>query len=83
MRSARQNVEDSATHRVWQTLPRFLRRRAASHDVRRVPVRLRQKAKAEVRISSFQITTFLCNSGEDGSCEEEKIKLENFKGRNV
>lgn len=48
MQSARKNVEDSATHRVWQTLPRFLRRRAASHDVRRVPVRLRQKAKAEM-----------------------------------
>lgn len=38
----------SSTHRAWQTLPRHLRRRAASHDVRRVPVRLRQKAAAEV-----------------------------------
>lgn len=35
-------------HRVWQTLPRHLRRRAASHDVRRVPARLRNKARAEV-----------------------------------
>ncbi|KAG8684812.1 hypothetical protein FRC08_013472, partial [Ceratobasidium sp. 394] len=38
----------TATHRVWQTLPRHLRRRAASHDVRRVPVRLREKAKFEI-----------------------------------
>ncbi|KAF9016886.1 POP1-domain-containing protein [Hymenopellis radicata] len=40
----------SAAHRVWQTLPRELRRRAASHDVRRVPARLRQKAQAEMDI---------------------------------
>ncbi|KAJ7645420.1 ribonucleases P/MRP protein subunit POP1-domain-containing protein [Mycena polygramma] len=37
-----------ATHRVWQTLPRHLRRRAASHDVRRVPLRLRDRAKQEM-----------------------------------
>lgn len=37
------------THRAWQQLPRHLRRRAASHDVRRVPLRLRDKARAEVR----------------------------------
>lgn len=41
----------SATHRAWQTLPRHLRRRAASHDVRRVPVRLRDKARTEVGLS--------------------------------
>jgi hypothetical protein len=38
----------ASTQRAWQALPRHLRRRAASHDVRRVPVRLREKAKAEV-----------------------------------
>ncbi|KAJ6584902.1 ribonucleases P/MRP protein subunit POP1-domain-containing protein [Mycena capillaripes] len=37
-----------ANQRVWQTLPRHLRRRAASHDVRRVPLRLRDKAKQEM-----------------------------------
>lgn len=42
-------VRAGASHRVWQTLPRHLRRRAASHDVRRVPARLREKARAEVR----------------------------------
>ena len=42
---------ESSTHRAWQTLPRHLRRRAASHDVRRVPVRLRDKARAEVGLS--------------------------------
>ncbi|KAG9308789.1 hypothetical protein JVU11DRAFT_11414 [Chiua virens] len=39
---------ESSTHRAWQTLPRHLRRRAASHDVRRVPVRLRDKARSEM-----------------------------------
>ncbi|KAG8901959.1 hypothetical protein FRB99_004993 [Tulasnella sp. 403] len=37
-----------ASKRVWQTLPRHMRRRTASHDVRRVPVRLRVKALAEM-----------------------------------
>ncbi|GJJ13300.1 hypothetical protein Clacol_007552 [Clathrus columnatus] len=48
MQSARESVEGNATQRVWQTLPRSLRRRAASHDVRRVPVRLREKARTEM-----------------------------------
>ncbi|KAF8349342.1 NUC188 domain-containing protein [Amanita rubescens] len=48
MEEAMKNARESATHRVWQTLPRHLRRRAASHDVRRVPVRLRSKARAEM-----------------------------------
>ena len=38
----------SSTSRAWQALPRHLRRRSASHDVRRVPLRLRDKARAEV-----------------------------------
>lgn len=42
------SFRQSASHRAWQELPRHLRRRAASHDVRRVPLRLRDKAKAEV-----------------------------------
>ncbi|KAG8931892.1 hypothetical protein FRC02_001977 [Tulasnella sp. 418] len=43
-----QKTKDHSSKRVWQTLPRHLRRRAASHDVRRVPVRLREKAKNEM-----------------------------------
>ncbi|KAJ7670280.1 NUC188 domain-containing protein [Mycena rosella] len=38
----------SSTQRVWQSLPRHLRRRAASHDVRRVPLRLRDRARQEM-----------------------------------
>ncbi|CAE6421566.1 unnamed protein product [Rhizoctonia solani] len=48
MQSAMKTATAAASHRVWQTLPRHLRRRAASHDVRRVPVRLREKAKLEI-----------------------------------
>ncbi|KAG9081834.1 hypothetical protein FRC07_014401, partial [Ceratobasidium sp. 392] len=48
MQSAMKSAAATTTHRVWQTLPRHLRRRAASHDVRRVPVRLREKAKFEI-----------------------------------
>ncbi|KAG8857326.1 hypothetical protein FRB96_005813 [Tulasnella sp. 330] len=48
MQTAMQNTRDDSSKRVFQTLPRHLRRRTASHDVRRVPLRLRVKARAEM-----------------------------------
>ncbi|KAI0755130.1 POP1-domain-containing protein [Daedaleopsis nitida] len=48
MHEAMQNARSNSTQRAWQQLPRHLRRRAASHDVRRVPLRLRDKARAEM-----------------------------------
>ncbi|KAJ7044056.1 ribonucleases P/MRP protein subunit POP1-domain-containing protein [Mycena alexandri] len=48
MQTGMKTASASATHRVWQTLPRHLRRRAASHDVRRVPLRLRDRARQEM-----------------------------------
>ncbi|KAF5369289.1 hypothetical protein D9758_002524 [Tetrapyrgos nigripes] len=48
MQTAMQASASSSTTRAWQVLPRHLRRRAASHDPRRVPVRLREKARAEM-----------------------------------
>ncbi|KAF7291584.1 hypothetical protein HMN09_01249500 [Mycena chlorophos] len=48
MHTAMKSASASATHRIWQTLPRHLRRRAASHDVRRMPLRLRDKARQEM-----------------------------------
>ncbi|KAG0297060.1 hypothetical protein BGZ98_000715 [Dissophora globulifera] len=40
--------KDSAVQRAFQSLPRNLRRRAASHNLKRLPVRLRQRAMKEV-----------------------------------
>lgn len=48
MQKAMKTANSSSTQRAWQALPRHLRRRAASHDVRRVPLKLRDKARAEV-----------------------------------
>ncbi|KAF9468581.1 ribonucleases P/MRP protein subunit POP1-domain-containing protein [Collybia nuda] len=48
MQNAIKSVSANSTQRAWQALPRHLRRRAASHDVRRVPLRLREKARAEM-----------------------------------
>ena len=39
----------SGNRRVHQTLPRHMRRRAMSHNVKRLPVRLRAKASLEMR----------------------------------
>ncbi|KAF8158346.1 ribonucleases P/MRP protein subunit POP1-domain-containing protein [Crassisporium funariophilum] len=48
MHKTMKTTSAGSTHRAWQTLPRHLRRRAASHDVRRVPLRLREKARSEM-----------------------------------
>ena len=38
----------SLTARAFQQVPRAMRRRTASHDVKRVPKRLRERAAKEV-----------------------------------
>jgi len=48
MQEAMKNAKAGSTHRAWQELPRHLRRRAASHRVRRVPLRLRKRSRAEM-----------------------------------
>ncbi|KZT11889.1 POP1-domain-containing protein [Laetiporus sulphureus 93-53] len=48
MSEAMTNAHSNTTKRAWQQLPRHLRRRAASHNVLRVPKRLREKARAEM-----------------------------------
>ncbi|GJJ72973.1 ribonuclease P/MRP protein subunit POP1 [Entomortierella parvispora] len=48
MHSAMKSSQDSASQRAFQSLPRNLRRRAASHNIRRLPVRLRERAQREV-----------------------------------
>ncbi|KII86967.1 hypothetical protein PLICRDRAFT_276152 [Plicaturopsis crispa FD-325 SS-3] len=50
MQNAMKSAREASTQRAWQALPRHLRRRAASHDVRRVPARLRGRARAEMDI---------------------------------
>lgn len=45
-----QAVEElGGTKLAFQRLPHHMRRRAMSHDIRRVPRKLRQKVQAEVR----------------------------------
>lgn len=47
----------STNTRAWQLLPRHLRRRAASHNLLRLPSRLRGKARAELRSSHTEPKT--------------------------
>ena len=44
----------SGGKRVFQTLPRHMRRRAMSHNVKRVPVRVRQRAAFEVCMKVYE-----------------------------
>ncbi|KAH0558430.1 hypothetical protein GP486_004909 [Trichoglossum hirsutum] len=48
------NAKKSSTRRAFQQVPRDMRRRTASHNVKVVPKRLRARAEKEVRISIFQ-----------------------------
>ncbi|KAJ6508878.1 NUC188 domain-containing protein [Mycena sanguinolenta] len=66
MHVAQKTARGAATQRVWQTLPRHLRRRAASHDVRRVPLRLRDRAKQEMNaIKKKALARFRPKQGKD------------------
>ncbi|KAK4698539.1 ribonuclease P/MRP protein subunit POP1, partial [Phenoliferia sp. Uapishka_3] len=47
LQQAMRSAKAAGTIRAFQSLPRALRRRAASHNIRRLPIRLRAKAKTE------------------------------------
>lgn len=42
------STELAGAQRVFQSVPRYMRRRAASHNVKRLPKRLREKALAQI-----------------------------------
>ncbi|GAA5839669.1 hypothetical protein JCM9279_005135 [Rhodotorula babjevae] len=48
MKRAMKSAKEAGTQRAFQSLPRHLRRRAASHNIRRLPSRLRERARGEV-----------------------------------
>ncbi|KAK0504008.1 POP1-domain-containing protein [Armillaria luteobubalina] len=76
MQNAMKTASSSSTQRAWQALPRHLRRRAASHDVRRVPVRLREKAKAESFLKRQRDKIWL----ETHLWHAKRMKMENMWG---
>ncbi|GAA97132.1 uncharacterized protein L969DRAFT_94124 [Mixia osmundae IAM 14324] len=46
--NAMRTSKNAVVQRAFQSLPRHLRRRAASHNARRLPARLRAKARSEI-----------------------------------
>ncbi|CAB4382576.1 unnamed protein product [Rhizophagus irregularis] len=52
MNDALERANQAKNSRAAQTLPRHLRRRAASHNVKRLPVRLRKKAIDEMELDN-------------------------------
>ncbi|KAJ2384420.1 Ribonucleases P/MRP protein subunit pop1 [Coemansia sp. RSA 2611] len=63
-----ESAKTSGNARAFQTLPRHLRRRAASHNVKRMPVRLREKAISEMKKSAQSSKTL----GEAGKLTNAK-----------
>lgn len=49
-----QAAKKSLSTRAFQQVPRAMRRRAASHDVKRIPRRLRGRAGREVSLAGFR-----------------------------
>ena len=56
LEASMRSSKNALTSRAFQKVPRELRRRTASHNVKRVPKRLRARAVKEVRISIFSRT---------------------------
>ncbi|KAJ2846233.1 Ribonucleases P/MRP protein subunit pop1, partial [Coemansia brasiliensis] len=73
-----QNARTSGNTRAFQTLPRHLRRRAASHNIKRIPARLRERAIAEMKKSAQSSKTL----GETGRLTNAK-KSRRYKRRNA
>ncbi|AGO10269.1 AaceriABL187Cp [[Ashbya] aceris (nom. inval.)] len=57
LQSAMHRSRNSSSTRVFQSLPRRLRRRTASHNVRRIPKRMRNRALREMSKSEQLITS--------------------------
>ena len=57
MLSAMRNARASQTTRAWQLLPRYMRRRAASHNLLRLPKPFRAKALREMASSKTEAKT--------------------------
>lgn len=55
LESGMQRSKSALTSRAFQKVPRALRRRTASHNVKRVPRRLRARAKREVCTEALSI----------------------------
>lgn len=47
------NADKKGSKRIFQSLPKHMRRRAVSHNAKRMPVRLREFLKKEVSYSIF------------------------------
>ncbi|GMF60579.1 unnamed protein product [[Candida] boidinii] len=62
--------KNSSSTRVFQSLPRSMRRRTASHNVRRIPKRMRKKALKEMGLS-LNSSNYNNNNNDDGSARLE------------
>ena len=69
MVEAIKEADRSSGKRLFQTLPRHMRRRAMSHNVKRMPVRLRHRASLEV-----------CRIMERGSYKYNKARVYHVAG---
>ena len=58
-------ADRSSGKRLFQTLPRHMRRRAMSHNVKRMPARLRYRATLEVSLRNIIVFCYTCTCNDD------------------
>lgn len=59
------NTKSASSSRIFQSLPRTLRRRTASHNVKRIPKRLRTRALREMQLSGISDKTSMRPTGRE------------------
>lgn len=69
LQMAMKSSKSSSSTRVFQALPRKLRRRTASHNVRRIPKRMRNRALREMKKSNIDD-----NKGKNATTEKKPAK---------
>ncbi|ORY84821.1 ribonucleases P/MRP protein subunit POP1-domain-containing protein, partial [Protomyces lactucae-debilis] len=69
LRDSMRKSRESSVQRAFQSLPRYLRRRAASHNPKRVPKRLRSRARAEI------------DDADGGASKNKRVPFKRKRGR--
>ncbi|CCA67821.1 hypothetical protein PIIN_01645 [Serendipita indica DSM 11827] len=80
MERTMRTTKDAASSRAWQSLPRHLRRRAASHNIRRVPARLRERARKEMDpVKKKRLNALIAKAGKS----KHQTRSEKFQARQL
>ncbi|KAJ1644525.1 Ribonucleases P/MRP protein subunit pop1 [Coemansia asiatica] len=73
------DARNSGNARAFQTLPRHLRRRAASHNVKRIPARLRARALEEMKKSAASSSSSAKLTNHKAACRYKRRRTRSVR----